>query len=156
MSGLDKTFVLGNESAWAWAMGMIESNWRAMAASGHPMAVRIYEHKDQRTLQQQALMWIRLEEIAVQAWVDGRQYADETWHEQMKKEYLPNEEGPTKRCRRGYRKYTILPDGERRLIGSTTQLTTFGMAEYMEKLMAFGASLGVRFAPTPREMREFA
>ena len=125
-----------------------------MAAAEHPMAVRLFEHKDKRTLEQQALLWIRLGEIAAQAWVDGRQYADVTWHEHAKREFLPDEEGPTKRSRKGYRKWDINPmTGEQVLIGSTTQLTTFGMSEYMDQLLAFGSGeLGVHFSATPREM----
>jgi hypothetical protein len=124
-----------------------------MQAAGHPLAVRIYEHKDRRTLEQQSLMWIRLGEVAAQAWVGGRQYADVTWHEHCKREFLPDEDGPSKRCRKGYRKWDINPmTGERVLIGSTTQLTTFGMSEYMTQLEAWGSDeLGVRFSATPRE-----
>lgn len=135
------------------ALAVMQANWEAMAKAGHPMAVRLYEHKDSRTLEQQSLMWIRLGEVEKQAWVDGRQFADETWHEHFKREFLPDEVGPTKSCRKGYRKWSHLPSGERVLVGSTTQLTTFGMAEYMTQLMACGAgTLGVRFSATPAEM----
>ncbi len=124
-----------------------------MADDGHVLAVRLYEYKDQRTLEQQGLMWIRLGEIAAQAWVGGRQYPDDVWHEHAKREFLPDEEGPTKRARKGYRKWDYLPNMDRVLVGSTTGLTTFGMAEYMTQILAYGSTeLGVHFAPTPREM----
>ncbi len=153
---MDKTFVLNHPMRADIAAQFIASNWKEMFASGHPMAVRCYEHKERRTLEQQSLMWIRLGEIAEQAWVGGRQFSAEVWHEHAKREYLPDEDGPTKRCRKGYSKWALLPSGERSLIGSTTQLTTFGMAEYMEQLMAYGATeLGVRFAPTPAEAAAF-
>ena len=153
---LDRTFVLDNELRAEAAARFIASNWRAMNEAGHPMALRCYEHKERRTLEQQSLMWIRLGEISEQAWVGGRQFSAEVWHEWAKSEYLPDEIGPTKRCRKGYVKWAVMPSGERTLIGSTTQLTTFGMAEYMEQLQAYGASeLGVRFAPTPAEAAAF-
>lgn len=153
---MDKTFVLDHPARVGFAERFIASNWKEMLESGHPMAVRVYEHKEKRTLEQQSLMWIRLEEIAAQAWVAGRQFQAVVWHEHAKREFLPDEEGPTKRCRKGYVKWAALPNGDRSLIGSTTQLTTFGMAEYMEQLMAYGAGeLGVRFAPTPAEAAQF-
>lgn len=149
---LDRTIILVGEQQAKAAISFISQNWAAMAAAEHPMAVRLYEHKDRRTLEQQSLMWIRLGEIAGQAWVGGRQFSDDVWHIHFKREFLPDEEGPTKRCRKGYAKWALMPSGERELIGSTTQLTTFGMAEYMTQIMAYGAGdLGVRFAPTPRE-----
>lgn len=153
---MDRTFVLDSEIRVEAAARFIAANWRQMLAAGHAMALRCYEHKEQRTREQQSLMWIRVGEIAAQAWVGGRQYSDEVWHEQLKREYLPDEEGPTKRCRKGYRKWDVMPSGERVLVGSTTQLTTFGMSEYMDQVMAYGAiDLGVRFAPTPAEAAQF-
>lgn len=153
---MDRTFVLDNEARVEAAARFIVSNWRQMLAAGHAMALRCYEYKEKRTLEQQSLMWIRVGEIAAQAWVGGRQYSDEVWHEQLKREYLPDEEGPTKRCRKGYVKWAVMPSGERVLVGSTTQLTTVGMSEYMDQVMAYGAGdLGVRFAPTPAEAAQF-
>lgn len=150
---LDRTIILNTPQQCQQVAALISGNWLEMHSAGHPLAVRIYEHKDRRTLEQQSLMWIRLGEVAVQAWVGGRQYADVTWHEHCKREFLPDEDGPTKRCRKGYRKWDINPmTGERVLIGSTTQLTTFGMSEYMTQLEAWGSGeLGVRFSATPRE-----
>lgn len=154
----DRTIVLDSEQQLRIALAIVSRNWKAMAESGHPMAMRLYEHKDQRTLEQQGLMWIRLAEIAKQAWVNGQQFSDEAWHEHFKREFLPDEEGPTKRCRKHYRKWLISPlTGERAMVGSTTQLTTFGMAEYLTQVMAFGADeFGVRYSATPDEVRRAA
>jgi hypothetical protein len=152
----DRTIVLDSDAKLNAALSMISSNWREMVNAEHPMAVRLYEHKDKRTLEQQALMWIRLAEISDQAWIGGRKFDAEVWHEHYKRQFLPEEDGPTKRCRKGYRKWVFLPSGERDLIGSTTQLTVFGMAEYMTQVMAEAATeLGVLFAPTPREAEGF-
>lgn len=152
---LDRSVVILGELQRNTALSIIDANWRAMAAAGHPLAIRIYEHKEQRSIEQQALMWIRLGEISEQGWINGQQFSDESWHIYFKRLYLPEEEGPSKRCRKGYRKWASVPGrDERELVGSTTQLTTFGMSEYMEQLMAFGATeLGVQFGPTPAEMR---
>lgn len=153
---LDRTFVLDGDERVEAAGRFVAANWRAMDTAGHPMAIRCYEHKERRTLEQQSLMWIRLGEIADQAWVGGRQFSAEVWHEHFKREFLPDEDGPTKHCRKGYSKWAVMPNGDRTLIGSTTQLTTAGMGEYMEQLQAYGAGeLGVRFAPTPAEAAAF-
>jgi hypothetical protein len=153
---IDRTIVLTGKPQADAAISCILNNYKAMADSGHPMAARMYEHKDTRTLEQQSLMWIRLSEISAQAWVGGRQFDADTWHCYAKKQFLPEEDGPTKFARKGYRKWTILPSGERELYGSTTQLTTAGMAEYMTALMAYGSTeLGVMFSATPREIAEF-
>jgi hypothetical protein len=150
---LDRTFILRDSQQLMAVSVVIAANWKAMAASEHPLAVHVYEHKDKRTLEANALMWVRLGEIAEQAWVGGRQYAADLWHEFCKEKFLPDEAGPTKRTRKGYRKYDYLPNGRRDLVGSTTLLTTFGMHEYMEQLTAYGAGeLGVMFSATPREM----
>lgn len=110
-----------------------------------PLEVVIREEKRKRGVDQNALYWAGpLRDIADQAWVDGRQYSAEVWHEYFKREFLPD--GDSGLTRDGYRKWAFLPpDGPRVLIGSTTQLTVKGMAEYLEQVYAYGASLGVQF-----------
>ena len=153
---IDRTFVISEQRLADMAISVINGNAMGMLKDGRVMAVHIYEHKEARSNEQQSLMWIRLGEIAQQAFVDGRQYSDECWHEYAKREFLPDEDGPSKRTRKGYRKWAVNPmTGERVLIGSTTQLTVFGMSEYMTQLEAFGAGLGVMFGATPNEARGY-
>jgi hypothetical protein len=105
-----------------------------------------------RTQDQNALMWSSgcLQCIAEQYFVDGKLFSADAWHEHFKREYLPDEatepyifEYVTKPDT--YRKWDILPNGERVLAGSTTDLTKYGMTVYMEKIYAFGAKNGVMF-----------
>jgi hypothetical protein len=50
-----------------------------------------------------------------------------------------------------------MPSGERVLIGSTTQLTVRGFAQYLTRVEAYGAQeLSVEFHANPRESREAA
>lgn len=146
---MDRTIIINNEAGAKAACAHIMSNWQAMCHNKTPMAARLYEYKRNATDEQRALMWIRLGEIAEQVWVDGRQYSAEIWHEHAKREFLPEEDGPSKMAKKNYRKWSHLPDGSRSLTGSTEGLTVAGKAEYITKLEAFGASNGVRFTAPP-------
>lgn len=116
-----------------------------------PLEVVIREQIKGRKLDQQALYWAGpLKDIAEQAWLDGRQFSAEVWHQYFRRELLP-EEYDQERCREGYVKWQIDPAGERIMVGSTTQLTVKGFSEYLEAVFAFGASLGVQFHANPNE-----
>ena len=105
-----------------------------------------------RTPDQNSLMWSMgcLQCIADQYFVDGKLFSADTWHEYFKREYLPDEatepyihehvKNPDK-----YRKWSYLPNGERVLTGSTTDLTKYGMGIYLEQIYAYGAQGGVMF-----------
>jgi hypothetical protein len=122
-----------------------------------PLEVIVREEKKTRKPDQNAAMWSGpLRDIAEQAWVDGRQYSAPVWHEWAKREYLPEDDDPElpELTKDGYRKWDVTPKGDRVLIGSTTQLTVKGMAQYMRQVEAYGASLGVQFHAAP--MRDAA
>ena len=110
-----------------------------------PLEILIREPVKARGMDQNALMWVGpLADIADQAWVAGRQYSAEVWHEQFKRSYLP-EEFDEELTKEGYRKWDITPNGDRVLIGSTTQLTKKGFSQYLTQVEAAGAGLGVQF-----------
>lgn len=144
---LSRTFVLNGDAPANALWAFLRQNWRAMQEQGRPLAVTVCEHKERRSPEQNERMWKAiLQPVSEQAWVAGQQFSPEVWHELFKREFLPDEEGPTKRCRKGYKKWAYLPDGSRVLVGSTTMLTTFGMAEYQTKIEAYATQeLGVRF-----------
>lgn len=107
-----------------------------------------------RTPDQNSAMWSGpLRDIEEQAWVAGKQFKADVWHEYFKREYLPELDDPEieKLVKKGYRKWDYLPNGTRELVGSTTQLTTTGMARYMTQVEAYGGSLGVRFHVNPKQ-----
>lgn len=115
-----------------------------------PLEVIIRERTKTRLNEQNALMWAgALKDISTQAWVAGKQFSAEVWHEHFKREYLPEEykEGITKD---GYKKWDYLPNGDRVLVGSTTQLLTRGFSDYLEQIYAFGAGLGIKFSAIER------
>lgn len=111
----------------------------------NPLEVVIREPVKARGMDQNALMWVGpLADIAEQAWVGGRQYSAEVWHEAFKRDYLPEEFDP-ELTKEGYRKWDYMPNGERVLVGSTTQLTKRGFSQYLTQIEAFGSGLGVQF-----------
>lgn len=111
-----------------------------------PIEVIIREWSKPRKPDQNSLMWAGpLTDIAQQAYVSGRTYSPEVWHEYFKEKFLPEEyeEGITKE---GYRKWDVSPTGSRILVGSSTHLTVKGFALYLTELEAHAATeLGVQF-----------
>lgn len=149
-----RKILLRTEAQRETAMRVLEN---APLDDKRPVEVVVREEVRARKLDQNALYWAGpLRDIAEQAYVKGRQYSAEVWAEFFKREYLPEEFDP-EQCKEGYRKWEYLPSGERALIGSTTQLTVRGFAEYLTKVEAYGAQeLGVEFHANPRESREAA
>lgn len=110
-----------------------------------PLEVVIREPVKPRKKSQNDLMWAGpLRDIAEQAWVQGQRFTADVWHEQFKRDFLPEEYDPAL-CKEGYVKWRITPRGDRALVGSTTMLTVKGMAQYLTQVEAAGAELGVEF-----------
>jgi hypothetical protein len=115
-----------------------------------PLEFLVREEVKGRKLDQQGLMWAGpLADLAAQAWLEGRQYSAEVWHEFCKKEFLP-EEFDADLCLEGYRKWDIDPAGDRVMVGSTKMLTVKGMAQHITQIHALGGSLGVEFHKPPQ------
>lgn len=109
------------------------------------LRVTVEKFKKPRKLDQNALMWVGpLDDISKQAFLNGHQFSKDAWHYYFKVEFLPEEYDP-ELCLKGYRKWDYAPNGDRILVGSTTQLTVKGFAQYLTQVEAFGASLGVMF-----------
>ncbi len=117
-----------------------------------PLELLLREEQKTRGLDANARMWAGpLADIEMQAYVNGRTYSAEVWHEHFKRELLPEDFDPLQ-CKDGYQKWDYTPAGERVLIGSTTQLTPRGFANYLHKLEAYAVSeLGVQLHASPAE-----
>jgi len=136
---MNRFFVLRESVHFDSLVTALKANWPAMAAAGKPLGVTVAPYRKSRSHEANALMWVWLTQIAEQAWVAGRQYAPEVWHEHMKRELLPE------RNARGDEKWRLLPDDSRDLVMSTTRLNIAEMSIYMEKLQANAATtLGVQ------------
>jgi hypothetical protein len=124
-----------------------------------PIEVVVREQVKARGLDANARMWVGpLKDIAAQAYVQGRTYSAEVWHEQFKAEYLPDETAMSReelatlvKNPDTYLKYDYTPKGTRVLVGSTTDLTRRGFALHMQQIILFGESIGVQFSASPRE-----
>ncbi len=126
--------------------------------SDKPIEVVIREQVKARKPDQNALMWVGpLSDIAEQAWQNGRKYSAELWHELFKREHLPEDNDPELhllvRSPDTYQKWAFTPNGERVLKASTKDLTVYGFSQYLTKVEADGASMGVQFHANPKEVR---
>lgn len=106
----------------------LRNNWRALAGDGKPLSVTVQEHKAKRSSEQNRRYWAILNEIAAGAWIGGRRYGADAWHEFFKARLIGLEE---------------VPDG--RSVGiSTTTLSVSDFAEYMTKVEAYAVEeLGI-------------
>jgi len=141
----DQTLILVNELVRQNALKIISN----LPIDGS-MQVVIGLKKKVRTPDQNSLMWVGpLADIASQAWVSGKQFSAEVWHEFFKQKFLPegNEEDFDRMVTKAWNgKWTVDPGRNRVLIGSTTQLSTYGMSIYMTQVEAYASQeLGVRF-----------
>jgi hypothetical protein len=123
-----RTFVLRDEINCRQLYAFLRANWLAMAQAGKPLGVMVAEHKARRSNPQNRLYWAVLNEVSANAWVDGKQYSAEAWHEHFKRQFIGYEE---------------LPSGDRSGI-STTTLDVGAFSEYVERVMHYAATqLGV-------------
>lgn len=94
MASLSRTFVLRNDDNAKALYAFLKHNWRAMAEANKPLAVTISEHKERRSTAANARYWALVSAISEQAWIGGKQYAPETWHEFLKDSFAPKEDSP--------------------------------------------------------------
>lgn len=99
-----------------------------------------------RSQSQNAKQWADvLAQISSQAWVQGKQFSPEVWHDYLKRMFLPESYDP-ELTRDGYIKWADLPDGSLKCVGSTTKLTKKGFSQYMTQVEVYAIQeLGVIF-----------
>lgn len=77
---MHKLFILREERNAQALYAFLKSNWKAMAEAGKPLAIEIKPEKTKRSVEANKYHWQMLNQIAEQAWVDGRQYEAKIWH----------------------------------------------------------------------------
>lgn len=132
---LNREFILDNPERWEIAQRFIEANRIAFALRNNPLRLIVTSAESKRNAEQNKYYWRGvLQQIEEQAWVDGKQFKKEVWHEFFAKKF-------------GYYDEMSMPDGEiilRRK--STTEYKVREFADYTTSVTAYGAQeLGVRF-----------
>lgn len=130
-----REFVLQTPAAWHSLVAFIRSNASACADNGNPLRLIVTSDEKKRNAEQNKRYWGHvLKSIAEQAWVSGKQFDKDTWHEYLARRF-------------GICEDVTLPDGEiiqRRK--STTLMTVGEFADYMTQVEVYAASeLGVEF-----------
>lgn len=93
---------------------------------GGAIELILRHRKSKRSHEQNKRYWAILREVSASAWINGRQFSDEVWHEQFKRWFIGMDE---------------LPDGTQRGM-STTSLTVAEFGDYMTQIEAWCADQG--------------
>lgn len=135
MTALYREFPLRSPSVWLALVAFVKANAAACVDRGRPLRVIVTEDEKKRNTEQNKRLWGYLyKTITEQAWVDGKQFSKEVWHEHFARMFGVCEE-------------MILPDGEiitRRK--STTEMTVGEFADFMTQIEVYAAQeLGVEW-----------
>ncbi|BBP82444.1 hypothetical protein PHLH8_20860 [Pseudomonas sp. Pc102] len=118
---------IGLKTAFRAAYDLAQSLMRN-EGTGYEIVLRPLKSK--RSIDQNKRYWALLRELSAIAWVDGKQYDDQVWHEQFRRWFIGCEE-------------TRLPSGEVELHGiSTTTLTVQEFTDYMTRIEQWAAEQG--------------
>ena len=108
-------------------MTTIYNNLGAWLEANAELEVCIRPYNSKRSIEQNRRLWKLYAKLADEAWVNGRRYSAETWHEYCKGMFL------------GY-ELKAMPDGtELKTPISTTTLNTAEMTDYQNRLQAWAA-----------------
>jgi hypothetical protein len=134
-AALYREFTLKNGGVWNAVVAFIKANAPIFADKGEPLRLIVTAEERQRNQQQNRFYFgAVLKQVSEQAWVDGKQYDKDTWHEYFARKY-------------GILDELTLPDGEiitRRK--STTQMSVGEFSEYLDAVQSYaGGTLGVTF-----------
>lgn len=134
-AALYREFTLRDGGIWTHVVAFVRANAQAFAERGEPLRVIVTAEEAPRHAQQNRFYFgAVLKAISEQAWIDGRQFSKDAWHEYFAHRFGISEE-------------LELPSGEiilRRK--STTQMTVGEFSEYLNQIQAYAAAeLGVEF-----------
>ena len=134
-AGLYREFTLDTPASGAVLVNFLKSNAPAFATKGTPLRVIVTEEEMDR-LDDQIKYYFGplMKQITEQAWIAGRQYSKEVWHEHFAKLFLPATE-------------LQLPDGEivlKRGSIARGKISIKKMTTFLQEVEAYaGAELGV-------------
>ena len=136
-AALYREFTLDTPAAGAVLVNFLKSNCAPFAEKGTPLRVIVTEEEMDRLDEQIAYYFGPLmRQVTEQAWVQGRQYSKEVWHEHFAKLFLPAKE-------------LVLPDGEiviKRGSIARGKISLKKMTAFITEVEAYAATeLGVEF-----------
>ena len=134
-AALYREFTLKNGGIWSAAVAFVRANAKVFADRGEPLRIIVTAEERQRNAAQNRFYWgAVLKQITEQAWVNGRQFDKDTWHEYFARAYGVCEE-------------MTLPDGEIIVRRKSTAAMSVGeFSAYLEQIQAHAAAeLGVEF-----------
>jgi len=135
MTVLYREFLMRAPTVGQNLVAFLKANAGSYAERGEPLRVIVTAEEKQRNAQQNHFYWGGiLKQVAEQAWVDGRQFDKDAWHEYFARKF-------------GVLDELVLPGGEivtRRK--STAQMSIGEFAEYITQVQSYaGTELGVEF-----------
>lgn len=135
MAALYREFQLRSPSIWTNVLAFVKANAKACLEKGEPLRVIVTSDEKKRNAEQNRFYWgVALRDISEQAWIDGKQFDKDAWHEYFSRKF-------------GVCEDLTLPDGEiitRRK--STTQMNVGEFSTYVNQVQAWAANhLGVEF-----------
>lgn len=129
---MNRLFVLREALHLASLVGFLTANWQQFASEGRFLAVTVTLYRSKRSLEQNRRYFgpAVLGAIAEQAWIEGRQYDKESWHELFKRRFIG---------------VVDLPGGGVRAM-SSSELGVEEFSSFMQQVEAYAATeLAVRF-----------
>ena len=148
MSQSVRKWIFREHSDWVRFVEFMRTNMKDAAEHERPLQAVVSHYKATRSAEQNAFMWVGiLEPLAMQASVGGTRFKAEVWNELLKELFLPET------CAKGIDKWLMLPNGERRLEMSTSDLNVEEMTLYLNQAAAYAASeQGVMLPVNPRDL----
>ncbi|OBR52351.1 recombination protein NinB [Paraburkholderia tropica] len=134
-TALYREFTLRNGGAWNAVVAFIKANAPTFADKGEPLRLIVTAEERQRNAQQNRFYWgAVLRDISEKAWVDGKQYDKDTWHEFFSRRY-------------GILEDVTLPGGEVVVRRRSTTLMSVGeFSQYLDDIQGYATTeLGVCF-----------
>ena len=91
---MNASFILSDEVSARRLWGFLKANWREMAQTETPLVVEVKPYKSKRSVEQNKYYWRLLGQISRDAWLGGKQFSSEAWHEFYKRLLIGMEELP--------------------------------------------------------------
>ena len=85
---MNQVYVIRTAAILERAIQFARNNWEAMSQTKHLLTVEFKPESTKRNLQQNKYYWAVLRQIEDQAWIEGRQYSSEVWHEAAKRRFI--------------------------------------------------------------------